>query len=237
MRSSFRIGWYRPSGRLPITFGKTEPSAALPAKNPVLRRADFGLAIAGVAATASLAWACDSGIVDHLDHALFRVINTLPDGLARPVWLLQLAGVIGAPAVVSAIALTAHRFRLAVGLLLLIPAKLVVERDILKSLVAHGRPGAVVPDAVLRDVPTAGLAFPSGHALVLFGMVTLLSPYASRGQLAAASAIAILAATARVYLGAHTPLDVVGGAAAGIAVGALLNLIVRVQGQGRPTAR
>ncbi|MEW1736070.1 phosphatase PAP2 family protein [Nocardia beijingensis] len=237
MRSSFRIGWYRPSGRLPIMFGKTESSAALPGKNPVLRRADFGLAIAGVAATASLAWACDSGIVDRLDHALFRVINTLPDGLAGPLWLMQLAGVMGAPAVVSGIALTAHRFRLAVALLLLIPAKLVAERDILKSLVAHGRPGAVVPNAVLRDVPTEGLAFPSGHALVLFGMVTLLSPYASRGQMAAASAIAILAATARVYLGAHTPLDVVGGAAAGIAVGALLNLIVRVQGQGRPTAR
>ncbi|WP_245668507.1 phosphatase PAP2 family protein [Nocardia xishanensis] len=198
--------------------------------SPVRRRgADLQLAVAGVAVCAALAWACGSGVVDRADHALFRMINTLPDGLFRPFWLIQLAGVLGAPAVVAAIALGARRFRLAAGLLLLIPVKLVVERDILKSLVVHRRPGAIMADAVLRDVPTVGSAFPSGHALLLFGMVTLLIPYSSRGQRSVTLAIAILAAVARIYLGAHTPLDVMGGAAAGIAVGALLNLIVGVR--------
>ncbi|UGT67801.1 phosphatase PAP2 family protein [Nocardia gipuzkoensis] len=230
MTPSFRIGRRRRSGRPPIGFSALERGAARSPGGPARRGADCGLAIAGVAATAAFAWACGSGVVDRVDHTLFRVINTLPDGLARPLWLMQLAGVVGAPAVVSAIALTARRFRLAVALLLLVPAKLVVEHDILKSLVTHSRPGALMPDAVLRDVPTAGLAFPSGHALVLFGIVTLLGPYASRVQRAAALAIAILAATARIYLGAHTPVDVLGGAAAGIALGALLNLIVGVRG-------
>lgn len=237
MKPLFRTGWGRLSGRSPTGFRATERIFPICVGRPARRKADFALAIAGVAATVASAWACGSGVVDPLDRALFRVINTLPDGLARPLWLMQLAGVLAAPVFVAVIASTVHRFRLAVTLLLLIPMKLMVERDILKSLVTHGRPGALIPDAVLRDVPTAGLAFPSGHAVVLFGMVTLLSPYASRGQRAAALAIAVVAATARIYLGAHTPLDVVGGAAAGIAIGALLNLLVGVRDQRRPHPR
>ncbi|WP_083889924.1 phosphatase PAP2 family protein [Nocardia pneumoniae] len=229
MRYSFRTGHRRGSTGSRFQFDRPESRAATTVASPVRRRvADLQLAVSGVVVSAATAWACGSGFVERADHRLFRMINTLPDGLFRPLWLIQLTGVLGAPAVVAAIALLARRFRLAAGLLLLIPAKLVVERDILKSLVVHGRPGAIMPEAVLRDVPTAGLAFPSGHALLLFGMATLLLPYSSRGQRAVTLAIAILAAVARIYLGAHTPLDVVGGAAAGIAVGALLNLIVGV---------
>jgi undecaprenyl-diphosphatase len=44
---------------------------------------------------------------------------------------------------------------------------------------------------------------------------------------------------ARVYLGAHAPLDVVGGAALGVAIGAALNLLVGVpafrRGAGPPS--
>lgn len=230
MRHSFRAGHRRARTGSPFPCGRPDHSAATTVASPVRRRvADLRLAVSGVAVSAAAAWACGSGVVERADHTLFRMINTLPDGLFRSLWLIQLTGVLGAPAVVAAITLWAGRFRLVAGLLLLIPAKLVVERDILKSLVVHGRPGALMPDAVLRDVPTAGLAFPSGHALLLFGMATLLIPYSSGGQRAVALAIAILAAGARIYLGAHTPLDVVGGAAAGVAVGALINLIVGVR--------
>jgi undecaprenyl-diphosphatase len=43
-------------------------------------------------------------------------------------------------------------------------------------------------------------------------------------------AIATLNAIARVYLGAHNPLDVVGGAAIGIALGAVISLAVEAAG-------
>ena len=40
--------------------------------------------------------------------------------------------------------------------------------------------------------------------------------------------VATLNSIARVYLGAHNPLDVVGGAAIGVAIASVLNLVAGV---------
>jgi undecaprenyl-diphosphatase len=49
--------------------------------------------------------------------------------------------------------------------------------------------------------------------------------------------LAALNAMARVYLGAHNPLDVVGGAAIGLAIAALLDLVLDVARDRRGTRR
>jgi undecaprenyl-diphosphatase len=103
-----------------------------------------------------------------------------------------------------------------------------VERDVLKDVVHRERPGTTVPGAVLRDVPSAGDSFPSGHAIVAFGIAVLLLPYLARRWQVLVVVLAVLNSLARVYLGAHAPLDVVGGAAAGVALAGLLNLVVGV---------
>lgn len=164
-------------------------------------------------------------LVDAADRWLFGVLNAAPEVLRAPLWVVQLAGVLGAPALLAAIALACRRFRLAAALLMLIPAKLVVEFAVLKPLFPHARPGVLAPGAILRGVPTAGNAFPSGHAVILGGMVVLLLAWLGGAGRSAVLVIAVLAAVARVYLGAHTPLDVIGGAAAGVALGALLGLL------------
>lgn len=47
--------------------------------------------------------------------------------------------------------------------------------------------------------------------------------------------IAVANSIARVYLGAHSPLDVIGGGAIGIALGAALSMLVGVPSRtGRP---
>lgn len=79
-----------------------------------------------------------------------------------------------------------------------------------------------------RDLPSAGQSFPSGHAIIAFGIAVLLLPYLRRRWRVRVVVLAVLNSAARVYLGAHAPLDVVGGAAAGVAVGALLTLLVGV---------
>jgi undecaprenyl-diphosphatase len=186
----------------------------------VHRRSDAWTAIAAAGATALAAWAVAGGTVGAFERSVFRLVNGLPDGLRPFLYGFQLLGVLGVPLVLAAVALALRWWRL---------AKLLVEKEILKAVVRRERPGTTIPDAVLRDVPSAGPSFPSGHAIIAFGIVVLIAPYLRhRWQLLLAVALAVLNSFARVYLGAHNPLDVIGGAFAGIAIGALLNFALGV---------
>lgn len=191
--------------------------------------------MAATAVTGVCAWAVAPGTVGGLERRLFRAVNDWPDALHAPLWLFQTLGVLGLPLLVAAGALALRRWRLALALVLLVPLKLLVEREVLKVLVQRERPGSTIPGAVLRDVPSAGLSFPSGHAVIAFGVVVLLAPYLRRRWLLPVIALAVLNSVARVYLGGHAPLDVVGGAAAGAALGAVLNLVVGVPDRIRPS--
>lgn len=192
------------------------------------RRADLAAAAVGTAVTAACTWAVSDGTVHRFERSLFLLVNDRSDAWQRPLWGAQLLGVLGMPLVVAGGALLLRHWRLAGALVLLVPLKLVVERGVLKELVHRERPGTTIPGAVLRDVPSAGDSFPSGHAIVAFGVAVLLLPYLGRRWQAAVLVLAFLNSLARVYLGGHAPLDVVGGAAAGVAIASLLNLVVGV---------
>jgi membrane-associated phospholipid phosphatase len=180
-------------------------------------------------------WAVSSGDVDPVEAAVFTWVNRWPDWLAEPLWACQLLGVLGMPLVVAVPALALRQWRLVVALVLLVPLKLLVHGELVKGLVQRERPGSTIAGAVLRDVPSAGVAYPSGHAVITAGIVVLLAPYVRRRWLAVLVALALLNSVARVFLGAHAPLDVVGGAAVGAAIGAALNLVVGVPAPGRGT--
>jgi membrane-associated phospholipid phosphatase len=199
------------------------------------RGADAVTAAGGVALVALCGWAASSGTVGEFERRVFELVNDRPEAWRGPLWGFQLLGVLMTPLVVAAVALALRKWRLALALVLLVPIKLLVEKDVLKELVHRERPGTTVPGAVLRDVPTAGDSFPSGHAIIAFGIAVLLLHYLSRRWQVLVVVLAVLNSLARVYLGAHAPLDVVGGAAAGVAIAALLNLVVGVPA--RPTVR
>jgi undecaprenyl-diphosphatase len=200
----------------------------------VHRRFDLWTALAAGIATALVAWAVSGGTVGSFERSVFHVVNGWPDSLRPVMYVFQLLGVLGAPLVVAVVALVLRQWRLALGLVLLVPVKLLVEMNVLKGAVHRERPGTTVPHAVLRNVPSAGDSFPSGHAIIAFGMVALLAPYLRhRWQLLLVVALAVLNSLARVYLGAHNPLDVIGGAFAGIAIGALLNFAIGVPARDR----
>lgn len=193
------------------------------------RPVDALAAVAGATVTAACAWAVSSGEVGAAERAVFLTVNGWPDVLRWPMWVFQTLGVLAMPLVVAVPAALTRHWRLAAGLVLLVPLKLFVEKEVLKELVFRERPGTTIPGALLRDVPSAGPSFPSGHAVIAFGIVVLVAPYLRRRwQLAVVVALAVLNSVARVYLGAHAPLDVLGGAAAGVTVGALLNLVLGI---------
>jgi undecaprenyl-diphosphatase len=196
-----------------------------PVTRPV---AALWVALAGLALTVVTALAALDDVVPGPERAVFRAVNGLPDWLERPAWGLQLLGVLITPLLVAAVLLVTGRWRPAFGLVLLVPLKLVAEREVLKKLVERHRPGETEPGAILRDVPPAGLSFPSGHAIVAVGMVVLLWPYLGRAGRVVVVALAASVGVARVYLGAHNPLDVVAGAGIGLVLGGLLTFLVGV---------
>jgi membrane-associated phospholipid phosphatase len=197
-----------------------------PVRRPV---AALWVALAGLVLTAVASLGALDGVVSGPERAVFRAINDLPDWLERSMWALQLLGVLVTPVVVAVVVLLTRRWRPALALLLLAPLKLVAERQVLKKLVERQRPGQTEPGAVLRDVPPAGLSYPSGHAIVAAGMLVILWPYLGRAGRVVATLLALGVGVARVYLGAHNPLDVVAGFGLGLLLGGLLTFLVGVQ--------
>ena len=97
-----------------------------------------------------------------------------------------------------------------------------------KAIADRPRPYDVVAVAVLRQQPAHGTSFPSSHTAVTVAVVIALVPFLPRVLAAVAIAYAILVGWSRVYLGVHYPLDVLGGAGIGIAVGGAIWLALGV---------
>ncbi len=198
------------------------------------------LATAGVAlGIAVLAGAvAATGEVPGWEERLFHAINDLPDWLEGLMWVFQLAGLLLVPVVVAVGAALFRRWRLAAALLVFVPLKLLVEHLVVKQLVERERPGTTIcggPAAAdadcanfRGDVPLEGLSFVSGHAIIAWGVATLLWPVLPGRWRWVPIAIAALNAVARVYLGAHNPLDVIGGGAIGVVIGSLLVIAFRL---------
>jgi membrane-associated phospholipid phosphatase len=199
-------------------------------------RRDVVVIVVSLAVFAVCAVVAANGRVGPVERALFHAVNGLPAWLYRPMLAFQYLGVLAMPLVVAAGALMFRRWRLAGALVLVVPLKLGLER-VVKLLVERERPGTTVPDAILRGVHPAGLSFVSGHAIITFAIAGLLALTLSRRWAVVGFVLASLNAVARVYLGAHNPLDVVGGAAVGLAIAAALDLVLDVardRGGSRP---
>jgi membrane-associated phospholipid phosphatase len=199
-------------------------------------RRDVVVLVASLAVFAVCAVVAADGQVGPVERAAFHAVNGLPDWLYRPMLAFQYLGVLAMPLVVAAGALVFRRWRLAAALVLVVPLKLATER-LVKLLVQRERPGTTVADAILRGVHPAGLSFVSGHAIITFAIAGLLGLVLPRRWAVVAFVLATLNGVARVYLGAHNPLDVVGGAAIGLAIAATLDLVLDVahdRGGSRP---
>ena len=190
-------------------------------------RRDVIVIVASLAVFAICAVVAASGRVGPVERAVFHAVNGLPTWLYRPMLMFQYLGVLAMPLVVAVGALALRRWRLAGALVLVVPLKLAAER-LVKLLVQRERPGTTVPDAILRGVHPAGLSFVSGHAIITFAVAGLLALVLPRRWAVVAFVLATMNAVARVYLGAHNPLDVVGGAAIGLAIAAALDLVLDV---------
>ena len=80
--------------------------------------------------------------------------------------------------------------------------------------------------------PKDGLGFVSGHSAVAFSLAAVLSPYLGRWR-GVGYGLAATVSFARIHVGAHLPLDTVGGAALGMTLAFAYNAAVGVPADSR----
>ena len=167
------------------------------------------------------------GTVPGWEESLFRTVNDLPGALNPVLWPVQQLGVLVIGPIVAIVALVLRRYRLAVAALIVTAAKLVFER-IVKAVVSRERPfTSIGSDIHLRgDVSTSGESFVSGHAILVAALATVIWPYLPARWRPVLWVVVALVMIGRVYVGAHNPLDVVCGAALGVALGMAVNLLL-----------
>lgn len=125
------------------------------------------------------------------------------------------------------IALVFRRFRLAFAMALAGVGVYLVAL-VVKDVVGRGRPGALLTAVEERELFGAeSLGYPSGHAAVAAALTVVSAAHLSMRWMVAALALGTVVLFGRIYVGAHLPLDVVGGAALGLVVGSVVNLTLR----------
>ena len=185
------------------------------------------VAVGGLAVLVVCGLVARNGTVGAAEASVFRAVNRLPDWLYPVVWpFQQLGNLLVALAVMVVIALALRRPRIAVLAVVAVVLKLGLER-VVKTVVERQRPATSIGDAVLRgDVQASGLSFVSGHATITAAAAGLLVPALPRRWKPVPWAVVAMNGMARVYVGAHNPLDVVGGVGLGLLIAGLLNAAV-----------
>ena len=193
--------------------------------NPHARVDGATIAIGGLVLVGCVLFAMAD--LNDLEVGLFRAVNRLPDELRAYVWPLMQYGTFITIPLLALLAIAFRRPRLGVALLL---AGVVVYllALVVKEIVDRGRPAALVDGVHAREVfGPDSLGFPSGHAAVATALTVVVAAHLSRRWAIAAVAVALVVFFGRMYVGAHLPLDLIGGAALGAIAGGVANLLVR----------
>jgi membrane-associated phospholipid phosphatase len=192
------------------------------------RKSDVVGGILGLAVFAASALAASSGVVPG-EAAVFRVVNGLPDSLYPGIWPFMQFGVFVTIPILIIVALVMRQTRLAAAMAIGGIGVYFLAK-VAKVWVDRGRPAELLPDVTRgREAFASGsLGYPSGHAAVAGALTVILTPYLPARWRWLPLVLLAIVIVGRLYVSAHLPLDLIGGAALGVAAGCAANLIVGV---------
>ncbi len=193
----------------------------------VRRRLDIELLVVGTIVLCVTAVLARRGVYAW-EATAFRSLNELPDGIRPVVWIFNQYGVFITIPLLSVVALLSGQRRLAIALAVSGIGVYLLAK-LLKLYVERGRPGDLIDGVIERETfAPDSLGYPSGHAAVAAALTVIVAAYLSRRWAIAAICLAIIVPLCRTYIGAHLPLDLIGGAALGVTAAALVNLVMGV---------
>lgn len=171
------------------------------------------LVAAGLLANARTPWSAE--------RTIGQWVFDLPDWTTTPLEVVMQAGTTLAIFLVTAGLVVVGRHRAALAAALAGLGAWLVS-NMLKAWVDRPRPTHATLGRTPREV-VDNAAWPSSHATIAFALAAVLLLTVARDRIGRAlvATVAVLTAVARVHLGVHWTLDVIGGAALG-ALAALL---------------
>jgi undecaprenyl-diphosphatase len=151
-----------------------------------------------------------------VEERVFLWANRADDRLRVPVRAMMQAGTFATVPAVAAIAFLARRRRLALRVLVAGTAAWLGAKAI-KPYGGRERPVGVLGDTVrLREGIEGDLGWVSGHTAVATTLALVLADDLPRWTRPLLAAIVATTGFGRMYVGAHLPHDVVGGAGLGL---------------------
>jgi undecaprenyl-diphosphatase len=162
--------------------------------------------------------------VDPAEESVFRAANGADDRLRTPVRAVMQAGTYATvPALAVVLALTGRR-RVAAEVALGGTAAWLLAKTV-KPLAGRPRPASVLEGVHVRESIAGDLGWVSGHTAVATTLALTLAPIVPGWAVPMLTAVAATTAFGRMYVGAHLPLDLVGGAGLGMMVAAAVRAL------------
>jgi membrane-associated phospholipid phosphatase len=155
---------------------------------------------------------------------VFRTANEAADELGPPVRAVMQLGTFGAVPALAAVLVAVDRRRTAAGILVSGTAAWVLAKKA-KPLAGRPRLALVLGSVRTRESIAGDLGWVSGHATVSTTLALTLAPAVPGwARLPLAGAVAITG-FGRMYVGAHLPLDLLGGAGLGMMIASAVRAV------------